>query len=200
MKIAFLTLLVFSLTACFGQTHNIALGVSNNGQLSQVSDGFYFDIQNMKSIFLPYWTITQQQSSWKGTAEYNCQLDNRLEFGLSGGFGQRKESYVTNLSKLKASQQYFSLLPFFLKRWPLGKLQFALGAGFPLHFAGTFRSSAREYHQQSGLSVVGNNTLTGGYAYGISTISRIKWFFTPRFSLMTDGNSQFWRAVHPFRR
>lgn len=187
MKITLIAL-ALSLANCFGQTHNIAVGVSNNGQLSQVGDEFYFDYYNMKVLFNPTRTLKRDESSFKLTAEYSYQHQNGLEFGLNGGFGQRKETRVTDVSDVKASQQYISLLPFGLKSWQIKNLQFSLGGGLPLHVARDFKASVQEYYYLFPQNIVSENVLDGGYAIGISAIGRIRWMFTPKFSLMATAS------------
>lgn len=179
---------VLSLVNCFGQVHNVAVGVSNNGQLSQVCDDFYFDYYNMKVLFNPTRTLKRDESSFKMMTEYSYQTSTGLEFGVNGGFGQRRETHITDVSDVKASQQYISLLPFVLKNWQIQKLQFSLGGGLPLHVARDFKASVQEHYALISEHIVSNNVLDGGYTFGISAIGRIRWMFTPKFSLMATAS------------
>lgn len=165
--------------------HNIAFGFSNNGQLARSSNDFYFRPENMMAVFTPSRILSKQQSAFKATVEYSFQSAQNIEFGLTAGYALRKDKNITDVSDVSASQQFVSLLPFVLKNWTIGSLQLSMGGGIPIYMAGKFRASYREYSTGFPETIIADNTLDGGNAFGLSAIGRVKWFLNPHLSVMT---------------
>ena len=190
IKILFSLPLFVSVFISRAQTgpHQVSLDVSNNEQLSQVSDDFYFRYENMMAIFSPGKTLAEDHFAFKTMLGYSYRTVQKLEMGLNCGFGMRKNNYQTDVSDIEASQRYFSLLPFVLKVWEFRELQLAIGGGVPIHLAGTFKASYSEHSNWLSSDIIADNTLDGGSAIGISAIGRVRWFFTPRFAVSGTVN------------
>jgi|GEM_PF-5796239 len=172
--------LLFSSLLCisgvFAQesSHNVSLGVSNNGQLSSTIDDFYLDND---IIGFP----SSSTTAFKINAEYSFKSKNNLEFGLTAGYAQRDGKYKISTTEGKYSQQYYSATPFLLKVWSFDRLQLSTGAGIPLYYI-----SDLEDVRTSTLKVT--RTTDGGMAFGLNSITRLKFHFTEKLFLVTAVN------------
>lgn len=152
--------------------HHVSLGFSNNGQISDEMNRFYF------SQFQSPTADNYHSLALKGNLTYSITTHN-FEFGIIAGYGQRADRFAQHHSeKTHASQQYASAMPFALKIWKFKAVHLSAGAGIPCYAISHYDVSGKN---DSGSSF--DMRMTGGNSIGISGLVQLKWNLTERFSI-----------------
>lgn len=153
-------------------THQLSLSVTNNGQLSQTMNRFYF--------YYYYTADTQKYNriAFKSDLTYSVTTAKNIEFGIAAGYGQRTDRQSSYNESVHISQHYASAMPFVMKGWNFSSIQLSAGAGIPYYLISDYTSTVRAHG-----GVIAYMNIGGGTAFGISGLMRAKWNFTKRLSL-----------------
>lgn len=168
-------LALFLLISLVGNTqkgaHNVSLGFSDNGQLSPAMTDYYFVWYYAVS------TTQYKRLALKADLAYSYITAKGLEFGLTAGYGQRTENYRREIEEVETAQHYASVMPFILKGWQFNAVQISAGGGIPCYRINDYNANQKTPYASARMNI------TGGEAFGISGLMRLKWNVTKRWSL-----------------
>lgn len=185
------TLSLFLLNLANGQKtdHLFYLTVSNNGQLEEVIDDFYFesDSYNPADDVLSF-----DQSIMKFNFHYEIKTKKNLIFSSTFGYGYRRDRYVVgNQPGIppigEEYQTYLSGAVGIRYAWSIEKFQVSTGLELPLYI---FSDCEKTYQQDDPNQTMHfTETTTGGNAFGINSTTSLKWFVIP--NLFISANLSF---------
>lgn len=182
------TLSLFIIDLANGQEteHLFYLTVSNNGQLEEVIDDFYFepDSYNPSDDVFSF-----DQTIMKFNFHYEFKTKKDLIFSSTFGYGYRRDRYVVgNQPGIPPDgeeyQTYLSGAIGIRYAWSIEKVQVSTGLELPLYI---FSDCVKTYQQDDPNQTIHyTETTTGGKAFGINSTTSLKWFVLPNFFISSN--------------
>lgn len=175
--------------ACTGQTERYSLltfTCSNNGQINNIIDDFYFSEYHGQSIRQ---ISNYTQSDFKYNLHYEYVNVNNFVFYCMVGYSEKKESFtISNIPPVNESgnkkQNYFNVAVGAKYIYSVGKFQ--LSSGIEIPYYKISRYEEKYFFDSPTQTTYTTNLIDGGNAYGLNNISSIKIFFFKRFFFSTD--------------
>ncbi|MCX6258708.1 MAG: hypothetical protein NTW49_12550 [Bacteroidia bacterium] len=164
--------------------HLITLSLSNNGQIYDVIDEFYFS----QGAYLPNNDVfTYKQNDAKLYLQY--EYLSRSMFSLFGraGYSFRKDNYtISNVTPAYGSkeQYYLDIALGFKYNYNVDKFLFSTGIEMPYYKISTYKE--KFFLDSSTQTVHYTQYVDGGNTYGLNSISSIKFFMTDNIFLSAD--------------
>ena len=173
--------------ASFGQTsgHYLTISYSNNGQIYDAIDQFYFfalsGYQPNNDVF------NYEQSDLKFNFQYEYVTHKNLVLFGKVGYSDRKDSYT--ISSVRPAhgnkeQNYLNIslgAKYILEG---DNLQFSAGIEIPYYKISTYKEKLFLTDPQN--TFYQTQFIDGGTVYGLNTIYSAKFFFTKTFFLSAD--------------
>lgn len=185
---------IFVHIVVFGQTNNKAnneinghlftLTYSNNGQINDEIDEFYF----FKGSYGPNDDVfTYKQSEYKLNFHYEYVTKKQFSFYGKFGYSDRKDSYeISNWTPANGNkkQNQINISIGAKINHQIGKFQFATGLEIPYYKI----SDYKEKFISNDPNLILHQTIhiDGGNVFGLNNISSIKVFITKNFFISTD--------------
>lgn len=188
----FLLLIITSVT--FGQAikkndsetagHFFTLSYSNNGQIADVIDKFYFS----QGSYLPNNDVfTYKQNDLKFNFHYEFLSRSMFSFFGKIGYSERKDTYeVSNVTPANGSmeQNYFNFSLGAKYNLKVDRFQFSTGIEIPYYKISDH--TEKLFWDSPSQTIHEHMTTDGGTAYGLNSISSLKFFISNRIFLSTD--------------
>jgi hypothetical protein len=194
MKKLTTSLLLIITSATFGQAvkqtdtetrgHLITLTYSNNGQIYDVIDEFYFS----QGAYLPNNDVfTYKQNDLKFNFHYEYLSRSKFSFFGKMGYSNRKDTYtISNMTSANGSkdQHYFNFSLGAKYNYQLDKFLFSTGIEIPYYKISTY--TEKLFWESPSQVIHDHQAIDGGEAYGLNSISSLKFFICDRIFLSTE--------------
>jgi hypothetical protein len=188
----------FTLTASAQEKWGVSLSVSNQGQVDQVLNGFYYQAHE----------TAYQDDATEGkllNLKYNLTTSYALKPGLQCrlriGFGQRNNESVKDSKQsyweVNDEQQLLEIAPSIALTERLGKLTLTGGVELPFYIINDFKQTL--YYAEFTDAVLTQYSLyrlsvDGGLIYGVNGFANIRFQLNERFSFFTEFNTGLMRS------
>lgn len=197
-KSASIVLLFFTFTTSAQEKWGVSLSVSNQGQVDQVLNGFYY----------PAHETAYQDDATEGkllNLKYNLTtsyaLKPNLQCRLRMGFGQRNnesvQDYEQGYWEFNDEQQLLEIAPSIALTEQMGKLTLTGGVELPFYIISDFKQTL--YYAEFSDAVMTQYSLyrlsmDGGLIYGVNGFANIRFQLNKRFSFFTEFNTGIMRS------
>lgn len=158
--------------------HSLSLSYSNNGNIKNEVHKFYF---NPIHEYSPGDDVSfYKESSFKLNLNYTLKFKENWGVGLSGGYGHRKDDF--NISNQPdswtgdQSQKYYAFGINGQYYWRMDRLE--LGTGLELPFTIISNHIQNIYQDEPNQQMHYAQETTGGFSFGINSVTSIKIFLT----------------------
>ena len=198
IKYALLGFAFFSFATSAQERWGISLGLSNQGQVDQVLNGFYY----------PAHETGYQDDATEGkllNLKYNLTtsyaLKPNLQCRLRVGFGQRNNESVQDYDltywEVNDEQQLLEIAPSIGLSEQLGKLTLTGGVELPFYFISDLKQTL--YYAEFSDNVMTQYslyelTMDGGLIYGVNGYANIRFQLNKYFSFFTEFNAGAMRS------
>ncbi|MES2555646.1 MAG: hypothetical protein V4604_05815 [Bacteroidota bacterium] len=198
IKSALIGFLFLTFTTSAQEKWGVSLSLSNQGQVDQVLNGFYY----------PAHETAYQDDATEGkllNLKYNLTtsyaLKSNLQCRLRIGFGQRNnesvQDYKPSYWEFNDEQQLLEIAPSIALTEQLGKLTLTGGAELPFYIISDFKQTL--YYAEFSDETMTQYSLyrlsmDGGLIYGVNGFANIRYQLNKRFSFFTEFNAGILRS------
>lgn len=171
-------LIIHSIASSQEDKHSISLNYSNNGNISNELQEFYF---NPIGEYAPGNDVSfYQEKSFKFSLNYTFEFKENWGIGLGVGYGARKDNFdISNQPDTwtgDQSQKYYSFGFNGLYYWRMNKL--ILGTGLELPFTIISDHIQNIYQDEPNQQMHFEQKTTGGFSFGINSVTTVKILIT----------------------
>lgn len=158
--------------------HSISLNYSNNGNLRNELQEFYF---NPIGEYAPGNDVSSyKEISIKFSLNYNFEIKENWGIGLFAGYGARKDKFdISNQPETwtgDQSQKYYSFGVNGLYFWKINKLEIGTGLEVPFNVISDHIQNI--YQDEPTQKMHYAQKTTGGFSFGINCLTTVKIFIT----------------------
>ncbi|ASS49462.1 MAG: hypothetical protein A3D31_02910 [Candidatus Fluviicola riflensis] len=198
IKYVLIGFLFLTFTTSAQEKWGISLSLSNQGQVDQVLNGFYY----------PAHETAYQDDATEGkllNLKYNLTtsyaLKPNLQCRLRIGFGQRNnesvQDYKPSYWEFNDEQRLLEIAPSIALTEQLGKLTLTGGVELPFYIISEFKQTL--YYAEFSDDVMTQYSLyrlsmDGGLIYGVNGFANIRYQLNKRFSFFTELNTGIMRS------
>ena len=164
--------------------HLFTLTYSNNGQINGIIDEFYFS----QGAYLPNNDVFKyKQCDLKFNFHYEYVTHKNFSFFCKVGYSVRKDIYtISNVTPAHGSkeQNYLNISLGSKYNFRVDRFQFSTGIEIPFYNISTYKE--KFFYDNTTQTIHSTQFIDGGTAFGLNSISSIKFFLSKKIFLSTD--------------
>jgi hypothetical protein len=176
---------IYGFIYCQSKSHLINITVSNNGQIEDVLDGFYWT-----GAYGPGDdTYSYKRNAFKFNLMYELLTISKYSFHGRIGFGTNKNTYnISNVTVANGntSQNFFNFSLGSKYNFTFDKFQISTGLEIPFYYIGKYTEKFYWDNQTESQIITYDVLIDDGYSIGLNSITSIKFYPTKRFFIMAD--------------